>query len=903
MGDHCEGLLWTLTVQLSDQKKKKPLVIKSSDILTPLNEPILLLKLPKSVTDIESAVLPTDGCMKPNEGDELQVSGYSFIKTEGEMALGRLTELLKDHPWRNYVIVNLVLVALEKLVEQDFVCPCRPGYSEGFFFLYLVMPLLLTLNFSIYLWISKPWSDSEVPEQLKCCKVWCKHCGKILTCAFPPFFWLALFFGDGRFVACVKTPLKEDHVDTIALPPWEWCDRNRTLTDEQNDVQITFYISKIAVFTVISAILLTALICLICQCCNTSCNRCYNKTCCRRYIRFCSRCCGCCCCGWCEEYLASTMEALHSSVRTVHCVEMRTEEEKVTIYSVCDGTEIFMITLEKQDFNLRKGETYIIEYAEVEEDHPVPKMILKKKKTRVFRTAPLQLDDNLFHKAKESINPSSERAALNDTGLYLKKGYITLTGEVVSQIQRDEPVTDVKIKEGGVTVTVSFEKKAPTVSLKTGQKIEISHVKVEENKLFGKKLMSSYYTVVTESQGSRIKVVGRDVQDDKVLMIEDWQELSVPSSVWRGEAEKLLQTLPAELKITRWDHEVTNVEKAYSEKFSMCRVHCVAKRTVERGHKYDISGDSVTVSESKNVALCSVSDGATVYLITLKGDQISKLQEGETYNIKNPTVKKDRPVSEMILGNEAEVSRTTPLQLDEELIRKAKEIINPSSEETDLKDVSQKKGYITVSGEVVSVSAPQWIQVDIIVPLRDVEIQEAGVSVTLSLYKDAATVPLETGQMIKITHVKVDEERRTQEKKLMSSDYTIISVQQGSTNKDRRSLLKHERFTTSDDCNFLSARRDQDLEDVTEKLMPAEVELDMILTPAFVPELSFDNMPGVSRTVAGALTSTGKRSRTSPATGDTSEYMSTMINVSSQVPQGDITRSRPSTFLVSRDWR
>ncbi|KAL6470793.1 hypothetical protein MHYP_G00219120 [Metynnis hypsauchen] len=170
------------------------------------------------------------------------------------MALGRLAEFFKDHPWRNYVIVNLVLVIVEKLVEQDFVCPCRPGYSGGFFSLYLVMPLLITLNVGVYMWNSDLWSGSESQRGSRRC------CGKFLTCAVPSVFWLALFFGDGRFVACVMTPLKEDHVDTIALPPWEWCDKNRTLTDEQNHVQITFYRSKVAVFSIISIIFLGVLI-------------------------------------------------------------------------------------------------------------------------------------------------------------------------------------------------------------------------------------------------------------------------------------------------------------------------------------------------------------------------------------------------------------------------------------------------------------------------------------------------------------------------------------------------------------------------------------------------------------------------------------------------------------------
>ena len=59
--------------------------------------------------------------------------------------------------------------------------------------------------------------------------------------------------------------------------------------------------------------------------------------------------------------------------------------------------------------------------------------------------------------------------------------------------------------------------------------------------------------------------------------------------------------------------------------------------------------------------------------------------------------------------------------------------------------------------------------------MRDVEIEEARVKVTVSLQKEAATKPLQPGQMIKITHLKVAKNKLCG-KKLKSSDYTSVSV-------------------------------------------------------------------------------------------------------------------------------
>ncbi|XP_036444486.1 uncharacterized protein LOC118820300 isoform X2 [Colossoma macropomum] len=229
---------------------------------------------------------------------------------------------------------------------------------------------------------------------------------------------------------------------------------------------------------------------------------------------------------------------------------------------------------------------------------------------------------------------------------------------------------------------------------------------------------------------------------------------------------------------------------------SVRRVRCVAKRTVQRASKYDFSGDSVRVSETENVALCSLCDGDKIYLITLKEDQISKLQEGETYIINNATVKEDHPVSEMILGNEAGVFRTAPLQLDEKLIHRAKESINPSSRRAGLNDpgLYLKKGYITLTGKVVSLGAPRQTEGDI--PVRDVVIGEARVKVTVSLQKEAATKPLQPGQMIKITYIKV-EKIQAHEKKLMSSDYTVVSIL--TDEPEEESLIKVVGFSTEDD--------------------------------------------------------------------------------------------------------
>ncbi|XP_037402206.1 uncharacterized protein LOC108417063 isoform X1 [Pygocentrus nattereri] len=398
------------------------------------------------------------------------------------MVLSRLIVLLQDHPWRSFGMINLVLVVLEKFVEQDFVCPCGCKFATAFFLFYLMIPLILAIAFGVYLWKSNIWSDSGTPQHQNCSKCGYTCCAKFLTCTVPLVVWLVLFFGDGKYLACVKI----------------LCECDSTTTSRE---KFTIYVSKITALGVIAFILIVAVID---RCCGRCCARCWVGSCCG------------CCDEFFEECIASRTET--SSVYRVRCAVKRTvqrastyhfsgnsvrvtEREDVALCSVSDGTTVYRITLKGDQISkLQEGKTYIIENATVKEDHPVSEMILGNE-TEVLRMDPLQLDEKLICKVKESISPSSERAALNDPGLYLKKGYITLTGKVVSpsapRLIQGIPVRDIVIEEAGVRVTVLLQKEAATEPLMAGQEIKITHVKVGNTQ--EKKLNSSDYTVISRS--------------------------------------------------------------------------------------------------------------------------------------------------------------------------------------------------------------------------------------------------------------------------------------------------------------------------------------------------------------------------------------------------------------------
>ncbi|KAI4889344.1 hypothetical protein NFI96_025604, partial [Prochilodus magdalenae] len=396
----------------------------------------------------------------------------------------------------------------------------------------------------------------------------------------------------------------------------------------------------------------------------------------------------------------------HSSIYKVHCVKKHITEcaikydfsgdpvkvsqrEKLALCSVCDGTTVYLITLKEEQIDkLQEGKTYIIKDATLKKDNPYSRIILGSG-TTVFQAAPLKLDENL----------KTVQRSLSE--------------------EQEIPVRDVEIEENGVSVSVTLLQEAAIKPLAKDKLIEITHITVDKNKRYGTDLTSSDYTVVhenTEQSDRRIRVEGFAAEDSRlVLLTENQEELNIPQNRWPGDPNQLPQ-LPVDVSVSRRGQDITRVDILNPERSSTYKVICLAKHIKE----------PLRVSQTEKLALCSVCDGTTVYLITLKGKQIDKLQEGKTYIIKDATGKEDHPYSRIILGSETTVFQTAPLQLNEKLITLTSN--SSTSKRTALNDpeLYLKEGYIALSGKIVSLKAVQQSPSEQEIPVRDVEIEENG---------------------------------------------------------------------------------------------------------------------------------------------------------------------------------
>ncbi|KAL6470781.1 hypothetical protein MHYP_G00219000, partial [Metynnis hypsauchen] len=101
-----------------------------------------------------------------------------------------------------------------------------------------------------------------------------KWCFSFCLSCLSSLVWFVLFVSDGRYVACITTTLNGEYADSSHQSPWEWCDKNRTLTADQSRVQFAFYASKMTGFIFLS--ILSAAV-LLYKCCCACCKECRNE--------------------------------------------------------------------------------------------------------------------------------------------------------------------------------------------------------------------------------------------------------------------------------------------------------------------------------------------------------------------------------------------------------------------------------------------------------------------------------------------------------------------------------------------------------------------------------------------------------------------------------------------------
>ncbi|XP_059366303.1 calcium homeostasis modulator protein 4-like [Carassius carassius] len=137
----------------------------------------------------------------------------------------RLKNQLKKSPFYSNAIIGFLMLGLEKLVEMDFACPCKPVMNLVFSIAYFLVPALFSSSLMFYI---------HSPQ----CKAQYKL--STLTCIIPAVVWIMLLFFDGQYFACAKTSWAGLTVKTDISASTTWC---QPLTDSNNvtEKQMVFF--------------------------------------------------------------------------------------------------------------------------------------------------------------------------------------------------------------------------------------------------------------------------------------------------------------------------------------------------------------------------------------------------------------------------------------------------------------------------------------------------------------------------------------------------------------------------------------------------------------------------------------------------------------------------------------
>ncbi|MEQ2264054.1 hypothetical protein XENORESO_018293 [Xenotaenia resolanae] len=120
--------------------------------------------------------------------------------------------------------------------------------------------------------------------------------------------------------------------------------------------------------------------------------------------------------------------------------------------------------------------------------------------------------------------------------------------------------------------------------------------------------------------------------------------------------------------------------------------------------KWEFSGNSAKPKVTKSNKAIVISDGKSIAKITIFEDLSSKICRGQSYIMKGYSVRGGSPPFALIATRETAFFRSSPVNVDETLMREATDVLWPHSILTPVAEIHNVKGLLTVEGNIVQVS-------------------------------------------------------------------------------------------------------------------------------------------------------------------------------------------------------
>ncbi|KAL6485649.1 hypothetical protein MHYP_G00050410 [Metynnis hypsauchen] len=141
-------------------------------------------------------------------------------------------------------------------------------------------------------------------------------------------------------------------------------------------------------------------------------------------------------------------------------------------------------------------------------------------------------------------------------------------------------------------------------------------------------------------------------------------------------------------------------------------VKCVAKYTATRAESFEVVGGVVVMKSIRLVAACVLSDGESCAVAHLKGDDCSRLEEGQSYYIKNYNLTGRYGQKKLFFCPSTVVFRTSTVDVCSALDTLCRHAVCPPSKP--FQETDSVEGYYTVEGDVIRMEiAKNFVEVEV----------------------------------------------------------------------------------------------------------------------------------------------------------------------------------------------
>ncbi|TTQ87862.1 Androgen receptor [Bagarius yarrelli] len=147
-------------------------------------------------------------------------------------------QFLKSYVGR-FGMAGIVLLFLENILDDNFVCPCLYGYNQSVSALYWLVPAIVSfIGAFLFVDLSENGAMMEI-----------SRCMRVMFSFIAFFTWTSLVFLDGRYLACAFSNWESVYTKFEGPIIMQWCKPTRNDTSVLESQQKTLKLTAISQFT------------------------------------------------------------------------------------------------------------------------------------------------------------------------------------------------------------------------------------------------------------------------------------------------------------------------------------------------------------------------------------------------------------------------------------------------------------------------------------------------------------------------------------------------------------------------------------------------------------------------------------------------------------------------------